>query len=144
MSDDLFRPTIRVEPDSASSPPWRPESILYPAILGGALAATVLGVLNGRRLGLGAARLAAVVVTGAVAVSGELFVAGLLGIGTGARVLAALAGLVVWAVLRAVQRQPFRAYMYRGHEPASLVAMGWAVGFGAGLVEALAFVAVAR
>ena len=42
MQDELFNPTIRAR-DTAGKPPWRPDSIFYPAFFGGPIAAATLG-----------------------------------------------------------------------------------------------------
>lgn len=136
MDDDLFRPTIAAEPRARSSPPWRPQSIFYPAFFGGALAATVLGVLNGRRLALRPVALLAIVATGIAAVVARTIATYLVQTGSG-RIFGSAAGLVVWLVIMALQRRPFRLFRYPDREPASLVGAGFAAVIGCGIVEAL-------
>ncbi|MGN9808106.1 hypothetical protein ACTMSW_01935 [Micromonospora sp. BQ11] len=140
MADDLFTPTIAPPPYRPARPPWRVPSLLYPAVFGGPTAVTVLGVLNGRRLGLPRSALLTVLAAG---------LAGLLArVGVSlaffdadnqrpARLIGALAGGLVWAAVAAVQKRPFRAYELRGGEPASLWVPGIAAVLACGLAEAV-------
>ncbi|MEN6371606.1 MAG: hypothetical protein ABFD64_06280 [Armatimonadota bacterium] len=51
--DDLLSPTLgdqQLQP--AGRKPWQPTSLLYVAFFGGALAYTVIALINGRRIGL--------------------------------------------------------------------------------------------
>jgi hypothetical protein len=139
MQDDLFRPTITARPAPAR-PPWRPQSIVYPAFFGGPLAAGVLGVLNGRRLALPSWQL---FVIGAVALAG---VGGRVAISAavGLRFAGTVSGLVVWLVLLAFQRRPFRVVLLGGAEPASLVGPGLAAAIGGSLAEVALTLAVLR
>ena len=63
--DDLFSPSLR---DRAAIPagarPWRLSSQFYVAFFGGPLAAAAIGVVNGRRLGLGTGRLVGIAAAG--------------------------------------------------------------------------------
>jgi hypothetical protein len=132
MTDDLFTPTIRT-PSVPAVPPWRPESIVYPAFFGGALAATVLGVLNGRRLALARTQLWLIVGAGIAAVAARaVFVASTEGLG---RISGVVAGLLVWLVINTLQRRPFRAFLQNNGEPASLVGPGFLAAIGCGLAE---------
>jgi hypothetical protein len=124
VADDLFSPTISAPAPAAR--PWRVSSLVYPSFFGGPLAAAVLGVINGRRLGLS---------TGVL-----LGLAGIGLVGIVARVLAAVAtadwslpvsgiirvalGLAVAGAAMLPQRRRYRAFELRGGEPASLVTPG--------------------
>lgn len=136
MHDDLFRPTVGRTP-LFTRPPWRPDSIIYPAILGGALAAAVLGVLNGRRLALPTARLALIAGAGAAAFGARVAVTLAVGAGTGLGLIGALAGAAVWLVITAVQRRPFRAYEFTDRKPANLIGPGFAVAVPCGILESV-------
>lgn len=142
MDDELFRATIQDRPRSAK-PPWRPDSILYPAFFGGPTAAAVLGLINGGRLALPRARLAAVAGAAVVAFAARLAVTAWLAGGSGARLAGTVTGVLVWLVVMAVQRRPFRAYSFDG-EPARLVGPGFAAAIGCGLLEAIVIASVIR
>jgi hypothetical protein len=135
MPDELFSPTIREQP-APGKPPWRPESILYPAFFGGPLAAATLGVLNGRRLRLPGRDLVLIAVAGLAAFGARLAVSAAVEGNSGVRLAGTVAGVLVWLVVLALQRKPFRLYTYRGGEPASLVGPGFAAFIGCGLLEA--------
>ena len=137
MDDELFRPTIKAEPTTESSPPWRPESIIYPAFFGGALAGAVLGLINGRRLGLKLGPLVAIGLVGVAAVIARVVATDALDARPGTRILGSAAGIIVWLVVITTQKRPFRVYLYRDKEPASLVGPGFAAAIGLGIVEAL-------
>lgn len=134
MNDDLFRPTITA-PAEIVVPPWRPDSIIYPAFFGGPLAATVLGLVNARRLMLGSRQLLAVAAAGVACVVARLVLTGLLDGQVAARVLAGLAGIAVWGVITATQKKTFRVYEYGDGQPASLLGPGIAAAVGCGLAE---------
>lgn len=139
MADDLFRPTVTAPP--TTNPPWRVYSMIYPAFFGGALTATVLGLLNGRRLALTGRHLAAIGGAGVLVVATRFAV----GIATGGRwfgvpaeFFSAAAGLLVWFVISKLQMQPFRAFELRGGDPAPLWWPGLAAVVGLGFLENLA------
>jgi len=136
MSDDLFRPTVRERPVSGKRP-WRPESIFYPAFLGGPLAAALLGVLNGRRLGLPAARVALIAAAGLAAFGLRVALSIWLGDRSGIRLAGSVTGALTWLAVIGMQWRPFRAFSYAGGEPASLVRPGIAAALGVGLAEAI-------
>lgn len=136
MNDDLFQPTIGAKPVVAT-PPWRPDSIVYPAFFGGPLAATVLGLINGRRLALGNRQLLAVLAAGVAAIIGRIVATDLLSGQVGTRILGAAAGLVAWGAVAATQKRAFRAYALGGREPAGLIGPGFAAAIGCGLLEIL-------
>ena len=143
VHDDLFRPTIE-EPVATGKPPWRPESIVYPAFFGGPLAAATLGVLNGRRLGLAAGPLAGIATAGAACFGARLAVAAVIEGNSAVRLAGTVTGLLVWLLVLLLQRRPFRVHSYRGAEPASLVLPGLAAAVGLGLFEALVILLVTR
>lgn len=143
MTDDLFRPTIEAQPVPAERP-WRPGSIVYPAFFGGPLAAAVLGILNGRRLALGRTALLAIAAAGAASIVGRLVLTAALHPDRVGRLLGSVAGLLVWMVVLAAQKRPFRAYELRDGEPANLVRPGLAAAIGCGLLEITVLVLVVR
>ena len=125
-------------------PPWRPESILYPAFFGGPLAGATLGVLNGRRLGLARIQLLAIAAAGVVAFGARLAVSAALEENRGIRFAGTIAGVLVWLVVIAVQRRPFRAFTFGSGEPAGLVGPGFAAAIGCGLLEAVIIFGLVR
>ncbi|MEU6073235.1 hypothetical protein [Micromonospora sp. NPDC047074] len=132
MADDLFTPTIAPAAE-ARRPPWRPQSLLYPAVFGGPTAGTVLALLNGRRLGVPRREQLAVLGTGSAGLAARLVVTLAIfddGADRPVRLVGALAGGLVWLVAAATQKRRFRAYELSGGEPASL----WLPGLGAVLV----------
>jgi hypothetical protein len=143
MRDDLFSPTIRDRP-APGRPPWRPESILYPAFFGGPLAAATLGVLNGRRLALPSGQLLAVAAAGLACSGARFALSAAIDGNAGVRVAGSAAGILVWVAVLALQRRPFRAYTFRGGEPANLVGPGFAAVLACGLLEAALIVGLAR
>jgi hypothetical protein len=143
MQDELFRPTIQ-QRSAPDEPPWRPESIMYPAMFGGPLAATTLGVLNGRRLGLSGRQLLAIGAAGLVAFGARLAIGAATDGVSVVRVAGMLTGALVWLVVLSFQRAPFRAYSYGGGEPASLVAPGFAAVICCGVPESLLILGLVR
>jgi hypothetical protein len=143
MQDDLFRPTI-AEPAPSGRPPWRPESIAYPAFFGGPLGAALLGVLNGRRLALPGRTLLLVAVAGLAGFAGRAAVTAVAGDNSVIRLAGSVTGLLVWAAVLAAERGPFRVAQLRGTEPASLVGAGFAAAIGCGLLEVVLLLAVVR
>ncbi|MCA2217975.1 hypothetical protein [Jidongwangia harbinensis] len=143
MQDELFSPTIREQPPPGK-PPWRPESILYPAFFGGPLAAATLGVLNGRRLALPRPQLLAIAAAGLVAFGARLAVSATVDSASGVRLAGTIAGVLVWLVVLAFQRKPFRTFSYRGGDPARLVGPGFAAFLGCGALEAVLILVLVR
>jgi hypothetical protein len=143
MQDELFSPTIRERP-APGRPPWRPESILYPAFFGGPLGAATLGVLNGRRLALPGLQLALIAVAGLAGFGARLAVSAAVEGNSGVRLAGAVAGSLVWLVVLAFQRRPFRTYAYRGGEPASLVWPGIAAFVTFAILEAVLILVLVR
>jgi hypothetical protein len=143
MQDDLFTPTIR-ERTADGTPPWRPDSILYPAFFGGPLAAATLGVINGRRLGVATGPLVGIAVAGVAAFVGRLGVTAALGGNTGLRLIGSVAGILVWLVVIAYQRRPFRAFTFADGEPASLVGPGIVAVLAGAILETVVIAGVVR
>jgi hypothetical protein len=143
MQDELFSPTIREQP-APGKPPWRPESILYPAFFGGPMAAAALGVLNGGRLALPGRHLAAIGAAGLAGFGARLAIAAAVDGNAPVRFGAMIAGILVSLVVLAFQRKPFRAYTYGGGEPASLVGPGIAAAVGFGVLEAVLILVLVR
>jgi hypothetical protein len=134
VSDDLFTPTVSTRASDLPRP-WRVDSLLFPAFFGGPLAGTVLGLINGRRLGIGSRSLIAIAVTGLAVIATRISLIATLDIGSALRVITGLAGVAVWGVILATQRRRFRAFQLTGGEPASLVWPGIAVGVAGLIVE---------
>ncbi|MBE1487091.1 hypothetical protein [Plantactinospora soyae] len=143
MQDELFRPTIQERP-TPGKPPWRPESILYPAFFGGPLAAATLGVLNGQRLGLSGRHLLTIGAAGLVGFGARLAISGATDGNSVVRLAGTVTGVLVWLVVLSFQRAPFRAYSYSGGEPASLVGPGLAAAIGFGVLEAVLILVLVR
>ncbi|MEH0975104.1 hypothetical protein V6U77_28640 [Micromonospora sp. CPCC 205546] len=148
VADDLFTPTIAPAAYEARRPPWRPQSLIFPAVFGGPTAVTVLALVNGRRLGVSRPAHLAVLGAGLAGLIARLALTLAIfddGANRPVRLVGALAGGLVWLVASATQKRPFRAYELRSGQPASL----WLPGLGAvlvlGFVEAalVALVAVA-
>ncbi|MGK5676192.1 hypothetical protein ACSNOB_25515 [Micromonospora sp. URMC 106] len=146
MSDDLFTPTIAPAAYETRRPPWRPQSLIFPAVFGGPAAATVLALVNGHRLGLPRRTNLAVLGVGLAALAARLVVTLTIfdnGADRPVRLVGALSGALVWLAASAAQKRRFRAYELRGGEPASL----WLPGIGAvlliGFAEALLVMLVA-
>jgi len=109
---------------------------VYPAFFGGPLAATVLGLLNGRRLSLTRTHLMLIAVAGIAAIAARVVFVATTGGNSLGRLSGAVAGLLVWLVVNALQRRPFRAFLQNNGEPASLVWPGVLAAIGCGLAEA--------
>jgi hypothetical protein len=134
VADDLLKPTITETPQPLRRP-WRVDSLVYPAFFGGPLAVTYVGAINARRLGVGNRQIALIVATGAAALVAQLMVVVFLldELSTGVQRLSfSVAGIIVWSVAKLVQQRPFRIFLLRGGEPASL----WGVGIGVVLASA--------
>lgn len=142
MQDELFRPTIR-ERDTSRRPAWRPDSIFYPAFFGGPITAATLGLLNGRRLGLGRGPMLAIAAAGLACFAARLALSLAID-GSALRLAGAVTGVLVALAIRAVQRRPFRGFVYRGGEPASLIVPGLLAVVGCGLLEAVVILGLTR
>lgn len=117
MRDDLFVATIPPMPEP-EHPPWPVGSTVYPAAFGGAVAAAIILIGNGGRLGVGAAH--RVMVGAVAAVICRLWLlrsgpdlAGLYGITTAAE------GIAVYLTAAPAHRRTYRAYLLRAHAPTS-------------------------
>ncbi|HZM77148.1 MAG TPA: hypothetical protein VFC19_15555 [Candidatus Limnocylindrales bacterium] len=124
--DNLLMPTITETPQPVYRP-WRVDSLVYPAFFGGPIAVTYLGTVNARRLGLSNRKLSLIVATGAAALTAQVLVIVffLQDVSNGAQRLSfSAAGIVVWGVAQYLQRRPFRIFLLRGGEPASLWGAG--------------------
>ncbi|MGR6317383.1 hypothetical protein Q2K19_06045 [Micromonospora soli] len=146
MADDLFTPTIiPTAYVDERRPPWRPGSLVYPAIFGGVLAGTTLALINASRLRLPTRATLAIAGTGLVALVARVLVTVTLldgrVSGTG-RLVGALCGALVGTVAHLAQRSRFRTWEMRGGEPASLVKAGIAAALGLGILEGLIIVLV--
>ncbi|WBB64860.1 hypothetical protein [Micromonospora sp. WMMD812] len=147
MPDDLLTPTIAPADYQLKRKPWRPQSLLVPAILGGPTAVTVLALLNAGRLGL--SRRATLTVLGAglaalaarVAVTATLLPEATFG---PARLIGSLAGALAWVAVSVTQKTRYRAYEWRGGEPAALLLPGLAAILLLGLVDGLLIRLVVR
>ncbi|GAB1692462.1 hypothetical protein [Krasilnikovia sp. M28-CT-15] len=134
MHDELLRPTMGGRSASGREP-WRPSSIGYPAFLGGPLTAAVLGIINGRRLGLDAERLVAIGLAGLFAFAVRVAMSPQATDFFEVRWFGGLAGVLVWLLVLAMQRKPFRAFLLGRAEPARLFGPGFAALTGCGLLE---------
>lgn len=141
MTDELFTPTIK-SPPVPSTPPWRPDSIVYPAFFGGPLAGTVLGLINGRRLALGRSGLVLIAAVGVACFAARIVFTATVGDSTSPRFAGAVAGVLTWLVIIWLQKRPFRQFTHHDREPASLIGPGLAAAIGCGVLEAAVIVAV--
>jgi hypothetical protein len=112
--DDLFRPTLAGTRARAGTGdrPWRVSSQFFVAFFGGPLAAAVVGILNGRRLGLGPVRLLGMAAAGvaayAVALGAGVVISGLTQ--RGARLTLVVGGVLTYLVTRRLQEDADRRY----------------------------------
>lgn len=143
MHDDLFSPTIRDQP-APGRPPWRPESIVYPAFFGGPLAAATLGVLNGRRLALPTGHLIAIAAAGVAGFAARVAVGAFTDGNSPVRLAGTVTGVLVWLLVLSLQRGPFRLATLRGRAPARLIGPGLAAAIGGALLEALLLLVFVR
>lgn len=146
MADDLFTPSITPATYRERRPPWRPGSLLYPAVFGGATAVTVLALVNAGRLRLPGRAVLAILGAGLAALVARAVVTVTLldgQPGGPARLIGALAGALVWLPVNLLQKGPFRAYELRRGQPASLWGPGVAAVLVFGIAEALVILLVA-
>ncbi|GLZ00109.1 hypothetical protein [Actinoplanes sp. NBRC 103695] len=144
MTDDLFTPTVRERPVSGKRP-WRPESIFYAAFFGGPLTAGLLGVINGRRLGVPAPRVLLTALAGLAGFGAWIVSAAtLVDANNAVRLVGSITGALAWLVVIAFQRAPFRAYTYGDGEPAKLFLPGLLTALGLGFFQAATILVVAR
>jgi hypothetical protein len=144
--DHLFEPTLgapRARSDSGPRP-WRLDSQGYVSFFGGPLAAALVGVLNGRRLGLQTPRLVWIAATGLVAFA----VAAAVIAGTGSevpRLVLIVAGVLTYVVSRRLQKpadERWRVGRSDDEAYASLWAPGLAIVVGAALATGVALVMI--
>ena len=112
--DDLFTPSLgeaRPTPPQGSRP-WRLSSQFYVSVFGGPVAAGLVGVLNGRRLGLPRARLAAIAGLALAALGASVVVVALLDSEENSplRLVAMIAGAVIYLPTRELQQDADRRY----------------------------------
>lgn len=135
--DDLLKPTI-IETPPPTRPPWRVDSLVYPAFFGGPIAATVLGAINARRLGVDNRKTALIYATGAAALTAQLLVIAFFlaeANPSAQRFSHSLAGVAVWGVAQYLQRARFRVFQLRGGEPAGLLAVGIGAIIASGIIQ---------
>lgn len=109
---DLLTPTLtdhRPRARAAGALPWRLGSLVYPAILGGPVAAALVAVLNGRRLGVTGREQAALAAAGLLATAAAVAVAALVDSDV-TRVLVAVCGLAVYGVAHRTLRTADRVH----------------------------------
>ncbi|WP_141714688.1 hypothetical protein [Micromonospora mirobrigensis] len=146
VADELFRPTISPTARPAGRRPWRPSSLVYPALLGGAAPVTALALVNAHRLGLPGRARAAVLGAGLAALAARVLVTALLlddGTRGPGRLIGALAGGLAWLAVSATQKGAFRGYEMRGGEAGSLWGPGVLAVLVLGFAEALLVLTVA-
>jgi len=156
---DSVLPTVITVARRAEAPPWRVGSLAVPALFGGPLAVTLLGLVNGRRLRATPAAQLAVAAAGLVALLAQIVIGvaagrfwlGMLSLAQSAESVAAwlalaglqclvgaTAGMATWLAVTAFQHWPCHAYEQRGGEPGRLLLPGLGVVLGVVLVEAVA------
>ena len=108
---ELLTPTLTEHRprDWAPRLPWRLESQVYPAILGGPLAATLVAVANARRLRMERRLVVLMTMVGLVAASAGIAAAALID-GDATRLLLGAAGLAAYGVFFTLQRSPDRVH----------------------------------
>jgi hypothetical protein len=139
--NDLFTPTIRALP-TTGKPPWSVSMLVFPAIIGGPLAITVLALINGRRLGIAPGGQLAVAAAGVCAMVLRLWVLAVVLSSTDGRVVSALTGALAYGPVLLVQRRPYRAFTLRGGEADGLLLPGFVAAAGGAVIEAVLAAAV--
>jgi hypothetical protein len=132
--DDLFSPSLagtRPERLPAGRRPWRLGSQFYVSVLGGPLAAGLVGFLNGQRLGLPRARLAAIA---AIALAALAAVAVTLAAvspkaDSPVRLVSMVGGAAAYVAIRALQTDADRRYT-AGRDGAESYDSLWLPGLG--------------
>ena len=143
MSDDLFTPTVRERPVSGKRP-WRPESIFYAAFFGGPLTAGVLGVINGRRLGLPASKNLLIALAAVAGFGGWILAASLAEANNVVRLAGSITGSLAWLAVIAFQRRPFRAFEYADGVPSRLLLPGLLTAIALAFLQAAIILVVTR
>jgi hypothetical protein len=150
--EDLFAPSLgggrrRVPP--AGERPWRLGSQFYVAFLGGPVAAGLVGYLNGRRLGLPPARLAAIAAVGVASLAAVAVAVAAVGESENRplRLLSAVAGVVAYLGIRRLQQDADRRYGVGRRDDETYDSL-WLPGLGivvlGGLAAAIVLAVVAR
>lgn len=123
--------------------PWRLQSQVFVGFFGGALAVTIIAVLNGRRLRMPTDRVAVIAAIGVLGTVVGILAAGLVdGSGGASRLVVQLAGVLTCGPLYRLQRSPDRVHStFSPHEDpdddhASLVLPGIAAVIGSLVVQA--------
>jgi hypothetical protein len=150
--DDLFAPSlagVRRSLPPRGRRPWRLGSQFYVAVFGGPVAAGLVGLLNGRRLGLERGRLAAIAGIGAAALVAVAVVAAVVAERAEEqrplRLVAMAGGAVAYLGTRRLQRDADRRYGVGRSHTESYDSL-WLPGLGlvllGGVVAALVLVGV--
>jgi uncharacterized membrane protein YfcA len=145
--DELFSPSLRDRVEApAGERPWRLGSQFYVAFFGGPLAAAAIGVLNGRRLGIGDRRLVAIAAAGIAALGLALAVAATLDTDDARpRFIVVVAGVATYFVVRQLQKAADERYR-RGRPDEQIYDSLWWPGLAAvvvcGIISVLALGAV--
>lgn len=130
--DNLYEPTLADldERPAGSDPPWRLDSQGYVAFFGGPLAAAVVGVLNGRRLGLDRDRLLAIGAIGVVGLAVAIAAYALIGFeGRTPRLLLAVAGILTYLGTRKLQQPADRLFQMHPDTDEDSYDSLWGTGF---------------
>ena len=137
--DELFSPSLRDRAEvRLAQRPWRLGSQFYVAFFGGPLAAALIGVVNGRRLGVDGGRLLAIAAAGAAALGLAVAVgASLDGDDARPRFFLAVAGVATFLVARQLQKAADERYS-RGRSEEQIYDSLWWPGLAAVIVCGLA------
>ena len=150
--DDLFTPSLsggRLGVPPAGERPWRLGSQFYVAFLGGPVAAGLVGYLNGRRLGLPSARLAAIAAMGLASLAAVAVALAVVGGSDNRplRLLSAVGGVVAYLGIRQLQQGADRRYGVGRRDDETYDSL-WLPGLGivvlGGLAAAVVLAVVAR
>jgi len=148
--DDLLSPSLvrtRYDVLPEGRRPWRLGSQFYVSVLGGPVAAGLVGYLNGRRLGLPAARLAAIAAVGLAALVAVAIAAAAVSSNADAplRGISMIGGAVGYLAIRELQKDADRRHgAGRGDDESydSLWRPGILIVVGGGLAAAVVIAAV--
>jgi hypothetical protein len=149
---DLFTPSLEGERRQQlpeGSRPWRLASQFYVAALGGPVAAGLVGVLNGRRLGIPGRQLALIAGVAVVALACAVVIAAAVNRDDNSpvRLVLVAAGVVAYLAIRQVQVDADRRYAAgsaRNEDEAYDSLWIWGIGMvvGGGIVAGLVLAAV--
>ncbi|MEU4389857.1 hypothetical protein [Kribbella sp. NPDC023855] len=138
MPDELLRPTIGADVD-LSVRPWRLMSQAYVAFFGGVIAATVIAVVNARRLGVPAKGRLLILLSGGagliLAAAAFVLMTDELTASSGPRLVIRVIAVLTCLVQLRIQQPMDRAFQLRGAEYKSLWVPGIAAVIGGGLLE---------